>query len=66
MFCDNVLHKTACSKHGVLYYTNRDVGPYFPRSQCTLLSSATFYVLGCFQSRLTEQLVWLENIWEQP
>jgi len=66
MFCYNVLHRTACSKHGVLYYANRADGLHFPHTQCTLHSSAAFYVFAVFKTRLTEQLIWLENIWEQP
>ena len=65
MFCNNVSHRTACSKHEVLYYANNADGPYFARTQCTLYFSAIFYVFAHFKTILKEQLVWLENIWEQ-
>jgi len=66
MFCNNVSFRTACSKHGVSCYASREDGPYFPRTQCTLHSSATFLVFVRFKTSLKEQIVWLENIWEQP
>jgi len=57
MICNNVTYRIACSKYGVLCYANREDGPYFPRTQRTLHSSATFYVFELFKTRLKEQLV---------